>query len=566
MLVAGCAQIVTPTGGKVDRDAPKLVQAEPANNTTLFNASKIVLYFDEYIQLKDAQKNIVISPPLKTPATYTVKNKKLSIEISDTLEKAATYKINFGAAIADITEGNTAANLSYVFSTGSFIDSLKISGKVQDSYTLKDDDHMLVALYHEEKTKKDSFANKVLPSYFSYSAKDGSFEISNLKEGRYALLAFADLNNNFLLDEADEKVAFLDSVIELKSNRSFTKPLLSFNSVPNKFFIKKETQTRDHVTLAFNRIPTEHLYYRNIQQVSSFASLDHSPNFDTLTFWYSASTRKLDSLNLILYQSKKKCLSKTCDCMEWSNQLNAADVNAIDTVDINLKKYKPGNQSSERGKNATLQMSALNLVAASKLKPSDYLQLSSAVPLTAVDTSKISIVQLNKPLAFDLVDFHAGDKKIKLRIQNNSDSLVQLTALPSAFESVNQQAFDTLKLSFTKMNVEDLSSLELEITAPDSLQTFILLFRDEAGKTIHETTFVTKNTLRLTELVPGKYSCMLIGDVNRNGRWDAGSYHEKRQAETVYYLNKDIILKPNWDVKEEWNLRPANPTPPKSIR
>jgi hypothetical protein len=59
---------------------------------------------------------------------------------------------------------------------------------------------------------------------------------------------------------------------------------------------------------------------------------------------------------------------------------------------------------------------------------------------------------------------------------------------------------------------------------------------------------------------------MLIGDVNRNGRWDAGSYREKRQAETVYYLNKDIILKPNWDVKEEWNLRPANPTPPKSIR
>jgi hypothetical protein len=156
VLLASCAQIVTPTGGKVDSKPPEAILYQPEKNAIHFNSSSIAISFDEFIQLKDAQKQIVISPPLQNKPDYSIKNKKLYVKFTDTLRKNTTYKINFGNAITDITEGNALPNFSYVFSTGSFIDSLSIKGNILDAFTLKADENMMVVLYEQGKYNSDS--------------------------------------------------------------------------------------------------------------------------------------------------------------------------------------------------------------------------------------------------------------------------------------------------------------------------------------------------------------------------------------------------------------------------
>ena len=48
-----CAKRGTPTGGAKDSIPPVLVSANPSLNKVNFDAEKVVLVFDEYIQLKD---------------------------------------------------------------------------------------------------------------------------------------------------------------------------------------------------------------------------------------------------------------------------------------------------------------------------------------------------------------------------------------------------------------------------------------------------------------------------------------------------------------------------------
>lgn len=59
-------------------------------------------------------------------------NKYILIQWEDTLKANTTYNFNFGNSIADNNEGNVLPYYNFVFSTGSIIDSLYISGNVDD--------------------------------------------------------------------------------------------------------------------------------------------------------------------------------------------------------------------------------------------------------------------------------------------------------------------------------------------------------------------------------------------------------------------------------------------------
>ena len=57
-----------------------------------------------------------------------LKGKGIYFEIdSEELIDSSTYTFNFGNAIVDLNEGNPYTNFSYIFSTGSTIDSFGIS-------------------------------------------------------------------------------------------------------------------------------------------------------------------------------------------------------------------------------------------------------------------------------------------------------------------------------------------------------------------------------------------------------------------------------------------------------
>ena len=129
-----CATVMNLEGGPIDTLPPVIVSMLPDNFTTNFTARKIYVTFDEFVQLKDQQKEFFTSPAMKKKPLITLRGRGIVVQLRDTLAPNTTYALNFGSAIRDNNEGNPLYSMRYVFSTGPTIDSMIFSGYTADSY------------------------------------------------------------------------------------------------------------------------------------------------------------------------------------------------------------------------------------------------------------------------------------------------------------------------------------------------------------------------------------------------------------------------------------------------
>ncbi len=208
--LSGCAQISAPTGGPKDSLPPSLVSASPSLKSINVTSNKITLTFDEYVEIKDAQANVIISPQPKNVPLIDYKLKTVTVKLKDTLRPNTTYAINFGNAIADINEGNVFRDFTYVFSTGKTIDSLTFSGTVTLAETGKVDSTLMVMLY---RNAPDSAVTTRRPDYISRLDGSGKFTFSNLPEDRFKVYALKDGDGGKTYNSKSELFAFLDSPI-----------------------------------------------------------------------------------------------------------------------------------------------------------------------------------------------------------------------------------------------------------------------------------------------------------------------------------------------------------------
>ena len=210
---SGCAQIISPTGGPRDSIAPVLLEASPPNGTINFKGNKIVLTYDEYVQLAKLQENLIVSPTPKITPNIDYKFKTVTIKIRDTLEPNTTYSFNMGNSIQDINEGNPVRDFSYVFSTGPYIDLLQFSGNVILAQTGKPDSTLIVMLY---KDLDDSAVIKRKPRYITKVNTKGNFKFKNLAEGIYHVYALKDESGQKIYSSKTELFAFADTAVEIK--------------------------------------------------------------------------------------------------------------------------------------------------------------------------------------------------------------------------------------------------------------------------------------------------------------------------------------------------------------
>lgn len=221
-LITGCANIVPPTGGPRDTLPPVLLIATPQPRALHVNDKKIVLTFDEYIDLKEVRNNLIVSPVPKIMPSVTSHLKVITIEMKDTLQPNTTYALNFGKAVTDVNEGNVLKNFTYVFSTGNYIDSMSYSGRVIMAYTGKPDS-TLIAILHDR--LYDSAVAKERPRYITRLDSSGNFTFSNIHPGTYALYALKDETGLHEYTSKGQIFAFADSAIDL--NKS-SPPLLLY--------------------------------------------------------------------------------------------------------------------------------------------------------------------------------------------------------------------------------------------------------------------------------------------------------------------------------------------------
>lgn len=239
-LFSSCGQIGMPTGGVRDSLAPVLITASPEQNTTNFNAKKVTLTFDEYVEVQDIQKNVLISPYQKKNPSINYNLKTVTIKFKDSLLPNTTYSIDFGNAIKDVNEGNVYKNFTYLFSTGSVIDSFTLKGKVEMAETGMVDSNMIVLLYRQA---VDSSVRKNKPDYIARLKADGSFTFKNLPEGNFKIYALKDEDGTKTYSRPNEAFAFVDGNkdINIGADNEDIK-LFAFQAEKEKVF-KAKTKT-----------------------------------------------------------------------------------------------------------------------------------------------------------------------------------------------------------------------------------------------------------------------------------------------------------------------------------
>lgn len=207
---SGCAQIGMPTGGPKDSLAPALVAVTPPNGSTQFTDRSIRFTFDEYIDIKDAFNQVILSPlPRKNP-TVTFNRRTMVVRLRDTLQPNTTYSIQFGNAVTDYNEGNILKDFSYVFSTGQTIDSFKISGNVLLAESGLADTTLLVFLYSNP---EDSAVRKLKPEYITRVRSGGAFQFTHLPPTPFRIYALKDADGGKTYNQVMETFAFRNETV-----------------------------------------------------------------------------------------------------------------------------------------------------------------------------------------------------------------------------------------------------------------------------------------------------------------------------------------------------------------
>lgn len=516
--LVNCAKRGSPTGGKKDSIPPSFVKATPPNYTTNFEDDEIRIYFDEYIKLKDYQKQLIISPPLKNSliSPQGSASKYIKITITDTLVPNTTYVFNFGQSIQDNNEGNPFSSFKYVMSTGDFIDSLTVSGSIIDELSSKPDNFVSVMLYAVDSTLSDSIVYKDPPRYVTNTLDSlTTFEIGNIKEGDYMLIAMKDEDANFTFQSNKDKIAFLKDFITIPTDSSYTLKL--FKETPALKTSRPKQVSSGHVSFGIEG-PLDSINIRLLtEKPASFKELwTRKEKQDSLHYWYKPKI-EIDSL-----------------------VFEARGMDYVDTLVMRLRKRIPDSLgfTSKTGKTLPLN------------KPFEF---SSSVPILRINKELIRVYKDSTQIPFSIkndslqttiaVDFERSEKT-KYNIQ------VLPTAITDFFDAVN----DTLTYSFQTKEKSDYGGLELTLENAKNFP-YIVRLTTAKGDIIQSISTKQETTFSFEFLEPGNYLIQLIEDTNGNGVYDTGNYLEKRQPERVINYEKTIEVRPSWFASETFILK-----------
>lgn len=521
LILLSCAQIVPLTGGDKDILPPKEVKSEPLNGSLFFDSKTIEIEFDEFIQLNNSASQLIVSPLMEPAPEVSVKGKKLVVKLLGNLKDSTTYSINFGNAITDITENNVFPNYKYVFSTGSYIDSLSYSGTVVDAFDVSKKDNIYVLLYDQ---LTDSVPLKELPRYVAITDKDGAFSISNIAHGNYKFFAINDINGNYLFDLPNEEIAFKDEIIMLDSSRSNNIVYLFEEENKLQFVVKSENKKRGKVEVILN-LPTKNLTINPINKpineaIENWSTIEKNKIGDSLTIWLAPPMLALENILLELKDGEE----------------------IIDTVDVTLLDKK-------KAKDSVITITT-NISGSFDLNKDIVLSLNS--PFVSYLGDSIQLYEDN--VLITTSHFTATSlRKFELAYHFKENTNYQLFIPPATFTDIYGLQNDTLKVKFKTKKLADYGTILLKVT-PNFTENYIVqLYKNKT--LIKESTFKGESKIAYQYLLPGAYQLKLIIDNNEDTKWNTGNYLNHLQPEKVIFYEKDIVIKANWDNDINWIIK-----------
>lgn len=548
-LIFSCAQVVAPGGGEKDITPPKVVKYIPDSASLNFKSKSIVVFFDEFIQLKDLNNQLIISPPLENSPDIKVRNKMLTIDFDkeEILKPNTTYSISFGNALQDIHENNPIDNFKYIFSTGSFIDSVVVKGKIENAFDHKTDKGILVMLYTDF---SDSVIYKKKPDYFAKTKEDGTFQINNIRTGKYKLLVLKDANSNYKYDSESESVGFIDALIDVAEKKNILIDV--FQEPLKKLFLKKTNyNSYGKISFIFNKTTDSiRIEPLNLTLNEKDVFLDYSKNKDTLNYWF----RKDDKDSIILQVKNGYRIIDTVDfkIIKKEDALKSRR-NPLRLVVVNSPA---GNQNVDL--NAEFKIvfnNPLDPVLFNNSISKEITLLEDTIPIKDYKNLFYTLEPFNTiSINNKLIGKDGSTKVVPVVFKENTS--YHLFILPGTFTDIFGLTNDTIKIDFKTREQKFYGTLKLNLDIPVTAGNYIVQLLDEKETIVKESNINKSETLFYEYLYPKKYKLKIIYDNNANFKWDTGNLLQKLQPEKVIYNAEPVNTRPNWDLELEWKVIP----------
>ena len=552
--MASCAKQGFPSGGPVDKQPPKVKGVSPKSETTNYTAKKFKIDFDEYVTMKDADNNVLISPPMKVKPEYQTKGHSVVVKLNDTLVPNTTYLFQFKGAIVDYNEGNPLPSFEYVFSTGDALDSMTISGKVVDALKQSPTENpVTVAAYRmtdENEALGDSIVALGSPTYQTRTASDGSFKFNYMTPGRYKLIALEDADKN-LKYSASEAIGWLDSVVTAQNMPKPVDTTLAKNDTIEQKAdaIKEPTEEKKNeptLMMSLKENPSQRVTSKDftargclrittqMPMVSPVVEADSAmwalgSNGDTLRIW--TLRRNCDSLHIVLVDS--------------ATLLN-------DTL---LVKYREPKKSKRKSNTPEKDLNVIHSLVASTHPHFDTMRVRFDVPvfLYLGDFSIFCYSDSSTINAHLTLDPTRTVGSIECDTPLKQGEKYKITIPAGIFRDIYGRANDSLVFTTTLSSAEDYGTLSLDIKVNSMMTHPVVQLLDESGNIVRQQEVATTQ-IRFENLKPITYRVRLFDDLDGDGKWTAGDYYLHRQPEPVKYYAKNLQLRANWEMYETWNL------------
>ena len=585
-----CANIGNPSGGPIDKTPPIFMRSNPTPNAVNVKDRKIEIFFDEIVTLKDPSTKIIVSPAQTEMPRMSALGRKVTVELVDSLLPNTTYTIDFSNSIQDNNEGNAIDNFAFAFSTGSVIDSMRVSGYVLDSRTLEPMQSVVVGLqsnladsaFHKEKLQRVALTND-----------RGQFTIRNVSPGSYHIFALKDLDRDYKFGNPTEDIAFLDSIIvpsigsreaadtvyndlnEIDTIMRATRPayfpndiLLSmFNEDRKSQYLANNLRvdsTRISLTFAAasDTLPSLSIVGRN-DVPDQWYTLERSQTNDTLTYWIRPP-HLVSADTLIVATTYLR--TDTASNLSWGT----------DTLKFTFQRQKAKKKKKNEETDSLEQIRFMELHPLANGTQEVYapLLLQTGTPIERYSREAF---HLQRKLQNDTTFYPAEIKSIALRDStlNRRDLMLKVDWEPGAAYTLAVDSLamtdiyglqtKPLKVDFNVRKMEEYGNIVFNI--PAVRDSAIVELLDGTEKIVLRAP-VKSHRAELLNLLPGKYYARLFIDRNGNGKYDTGNYDMHLQPEETVYYPGAINLKKNWDVEQTWDIyaTPIDKQKPEAIK
>ncbi|WP_139000837.1 Ig-like domain-containing protein [Hyunsoonleella aestuarii] len=515
LIFINCANRGTPEGGPKDETPPEIVKSEPENYSINFNGNEIKITFNEFVKLKDIQKQLIISPPMVTqPEIKPIgsASREITIKIYDTLQPNTTYAFNFGNSIQDNNEGNPFSYYRYVFSTGDYIDSLKVKGNIVDAIKREPETFVSVALYEVDSTFRDSIVYKETPKYITNTLDSlTTFTIENVKEGKYLLVALKDSNGDNKFQQKTDQIGYYDELIYVPTKDSLHtlklfKEDLDFKAVRPKLISGEkivfgyEGDYKDMKIELLSEVSEDFTY-----------SITKDKETDSLYYWY-APRQEVDSL---IFKVSHPTFEK-----EFTARISEQKRDSL-----MLTPSPSGNIGYD-----------------------EPFRIFGSTPFKNIDASKITILDKDSTKVAFNSKLDSIFNTFILDFEKTEANKYNIEILPEAFTGFFDVKNDSLNYSVSTKRISDFGYIRFNMV--NAVYPLIVQLTDAKGEVKDERYATENKPLDFLNVNPGKYFVRVIFDSNGNKKYDTGNFLKKIQPERVSHFEMSEEVRADWGLIE----------------